>query len=165
MLTIKGIYEIEIVKSNAVIRFESPNTIMNQGKDLMLRAGLGFSDATTKTWYMGLLDGSVPACVTNYADTPSSKGWTELVSYANATRPIWPPDTIDPVTLNVTAYNSSKITFTTNATCSVVGIALFDIPTKLATTGSLWCATKFSTAQALELGDIISVRYKVTLGG
>lgn len=133
-----------------------PNIIMTAGRNYMLDAALRGQTAIT-TWYAGIIDnGSFTKIAA--ADTMSSHaGWVESTAYSEATRPTW---TAGPAGGGA-IRNSNSISVTLNAAVTARGAFLVSDSTKGGTSGTLFSAGKFATAEAYASGMVLTLQYVV----
>jgi hypothetical protein len=150
-LTIGQFYTLECYDVNGNLKWTEgfENLVVTEGRNHYL-------DATLKTgvasplWYVGLKNGVAAVA----GDVMSSKGWTELVPYSNATRPVYTTGAISSGSVDNSA---SKAVFTINATATVSGAFLTNNSTKSGTTGILLGAGNFATARDVLSGDTLNV--------
>ena len=131
------------------------NLVVDSGLDDVLTnyfKGAGY----TAAHYVGLKDtGTVVA-----GDTMAShSGWAELAIYSEATRQTL---TLGSVASKSVDNSASKATFTINATDDVYGAFLSTNNTKSGTTGVLYGAVDFSSAQSVVSGDVLLVTVTLT---
>jgi len=151
-----GVYTVTCVGADGQVKWADTfdNTVVTVGKALLLNAMFAGTTPIT-TWYLGLVDGaSAPSY--SVADTMASHaGWSEVVPYANATRPA--------AVFTATATNSiaaAAATFNINGTATVAGAFLVSNNTKSGTTGTLYSAGNFSTGnRSILSGDTLNVTY------
>ena len=131
-----------------------PNLVVTVGKnDLLEQYFLGSS--YTAAHYVGLkVAGSI-----NAADTMSSKSWTEITDYSNATRPTYTAAT---PAAGSTSNTASPAVFNINGTATVGGCFITTDDTKGGTTGTLFSAVDFSTARNVLNGDTLTVTYTIS---
>ena len=89
----------------------------------------------------------------------SHSGWAELAIYSEANRPTL---TLGSVASKSVDNSASKATFTINATDDVYGAFLSTNNTKSGTTGVLYGAVDFSSAQSVVSGDVLLVTVTLT---
>tara|TARA_R110000824_G_scaffold4299_2_gene20585 strand:+ start:3519 stop:4022 length:504 start_codon:yes stop_codon:yes gene_type:complete len=131
------------------------NLVVDTGLDDVLSnyfKGSGY----TAAHYVGLKDtGTVVA-----GDTMAShSGWAELAIYSEAVRQTL---TLGTVASKSVDNSASKATFTINASDDVYGAFLTTNNTKSGTTGVLYGAVDFSSAQSVVSGDVLLVTVTLT---
>lgn len=151
-----GSFKITCYAPDGSIRWEeeSPNLVVNAGKnDLLNRYFRG--SAYTAAFFVGLKTaGSIAA-----TDTMSSKSWTELTGYSNATRPTY--TTVSPTTQSITNAASPAV-FNINATATIGGCFITTSNLIGGTTGTLFSAVDFAAARSVVNGDTLTVTYSVS---
>jgi len=163
-----GVYTIQCFDAQGVLKWEaeSKNLVVNGGlQDMNAKYFTG--SAYTATWYLGLYGAGAsnnPAA----SDTMASHaGWTEIVPYSNATRPVCTfgiPTTANP---SVATNSASPASFSINATATVGGAFLTSNNTKSGTTGILFSAADFGAPgdRSVASGDVLNVTYTLSLAG
>jgi len=156
-LEISGRYDVRVLRDGKTI-FEDSfcNGITDEGKNEMLATM--FHSTAKATWYIGLL-----ASITNLSalDTMASHaGWTELTGYTSATRPAWAPDA--PSAKAIT--NATYLEFVLTAGATIYGLFAVNESTKSGTTGKLWSTAAFTAAGTFTNGDVVQVKYTVSIG-
>jgi len=114
------------------------------------------------TWYVALFESdTTPAAGTTYA-TPV---YTESAAYTEGARQAFTEAAASSKSITNSA---SKATFTMNATKTIYGAALVGggtdatDNTDTAGGGTLYCASKFSSAKSVESGDVLKVTVTIT---
>lgn len=109
-------------------------------------------------WYIGLkASGAVAG-----ADTmsPLTRSWSEITAYSEPTRRAFNPSA--PTSGSV--HNGASVaTFTINATVTIYGAFLADLPTKAGTGGLLYGAGNFASPQSAVNLDVINVTCTTTV--
>lgn len=143
---------------------ENHNLVVNVGlKDMNDKYFLG--SAYTATWYIGLY-GAGASNTPAAGDTMASHaGWTEVVTYSQATRPAATfavATTADP---SVITNSASAAVFSINGTTTVGGAFLTSNNTKGGTTGILFSASDFQSPgdRSVVNGDTLTVTYTFSL--
>jgi hypothetical protein len=163
-----GVYKIECHDAQGNLKWsaESKNLVVNGGlQDMNAKYFTG--SAYTAAWYIGLYGAGAsnnPAA----GDTMSSHaGWTEVVPYSNATRPVCTFGTPTTANPSVATNSASPASFTINATATVGGAFLTSNSTKSGTTGTLYSAADFGSPgdRAVASCDILTVTYTLSLAG
>ena len=164
----KGVYKIQCHDAQGNLKWEAeaPNLVVNEGlQDMNAKYFTGTT--YTAAWYLGLY-GSGATNSPAAGDTMSSHaGWTEVVAYSQATRPVCTfatPTTANP---SVATNSASPATFSINATTTVGGAFLTSSSTKSGTTGTLYSAADFSSPgdRSVTSGDTLNVTYTLSLAG
>jgi hypothetical protein len=133
-------------------------------ENLVVTAGLNkYLDATLKTglaspvWYVALKNtGTVVA-----ADTMASHaGWTENVTYSEATRVAWTPGAVAAGSVDNSA---SKANFSINGSTTIFGGFLTDTSAKSGATGILLGGGDFGASRAVISGDTLAVTVTCSL--
>lgn len=144
-------FKVECVRAGKLIWTEEfDNLVVTEGRNKYL-------DATLKTglaspaWYVGLKNsGTIVA-----GDTMAShSGWTENVTYSNATRPAWTPGTISGGSVDNSA---SRAVFNINGSTTIYGAFMTDNSTKSGTSGTLLGGNDFSASRSVISGDTLNV--------
>lgn len=136
---------------------EWDNLVVNQGLNYLLNTGLGGGTQST-TWFIGLThEGATPAA----GDTMGAHaGWTENVSYSQASRLTYTPGTASMLSMSNAA---SIATFFISANTSFRGAFLTTSPTKSGTTGTLYAVGNFSQLRSLASNDSLGITAKFTM--
>jgi len=163
-----GVYKIECHDAQGNLKWsaESKNLVVNGGlQDMNAKYFTG--SAYTAAWYLGLYGAGAsnnPAA----GDTMASHaGWTEVVPYSNATRPVCTFGTPTTANPSVATNSASPASFTINATATVGGAFLTSNNTKSGTTGILYSAADFGAPgdRSVASGDVLTVTYTLSLAG
>jgi hypothetical protein len=163
-----GVYKIECRDAQGNLKWEaeSKNLVVNGGlQDMNAKYFTG--SAYTAAWYIGLY-GAGASNTPAASDTMSSHaGWTEIVPYSNATRPVCTfatPTTANP---SVATNTASPASYNINATATVGGAFLVSNSTKSGSTGTLYSAADFGAPgdRSVVSGDILTVSYTLSLAG
>lgn len=152
----RGAFKIVCHAPDGSVRWEvdSPNLVVNQGKNDILNQYFRGS-AYSASFFVGLKGtGTVAA-----TDTISSKAWTEVTAYSNATRPTY--TTVAPTTQTIT-NSASPAVFNINGTATVAGCFIITNNTKGGTTGTLFSAVDFVASRNVLNGDTLTVTYNVS---
>ena len=164
----KGVYKIQCHDAQGNLKWEAsaPNLVVNGGlQDMNAKYFTG--SAYTATWYLGLY-GAGASNTPAAGDTMSSHaGWTEVVAYSQATRPVCTFGTPTTANPSVATNSASPATFSINATTTVGGAFLTSDNTKSGTAGTLYSAADFSAPgdRSVFSGDTLSVTYTLSLAG
>lgn len=163
-----GVYKIQCHDASGNLKWEakSANLVVNVGlQDMNAKYFTGA--AYTAAWYIGLY-GAGASNTPAASDTMSSHaGWTEIVPYSNATRPVCTFGTPTTANPSVATNSASPASFTVNATATVGGAFLVNNSTKSGTTGTLFSAADFGAPgdRLVANGDILNVTYTLSLAG
>lgn len=163
-----GVYKIECHDAQGNLKWsaESKNLVVNGGlQDMNAKYFTG--SAYTAAWYLGLY-GAGASNTPAAGDTMSSHaGWTEVVPYSNATRPVCTFGTPTTANPSVATNSASPASFTINATATVGGAFLTSSSTKSGTTGTLFSAADFGSPgdRAVASGDVLTLTYTLSLAG
>ena len=163
-----GVYKIQChdVSGNLKWEAESKNLVVNVGlQDMNAKYFTGSS--YTAAWYIGLY-GAGASNTPAASDTMSSHaGWTEVVPYSNATRPVCTFGTPTTANPSVATNSASPASFNINATATVGGAFLTSNNTKSGTTGTLYSAADFGSPgdRTVANGDVLNVTYTLSLAG
>ena len=163
-----GVYKIQChdVSGNLKWEAESKNLVVNVGlQDMNAKYFTGSS--YTAAWYIGLY-GAGASNTPAASDTMSSHaGWTEVVPYSNATRPVCTFGTPTTANPSVATNSASPALFNINATATVGGAFLTSNNTKSGTTGTLYSAADFGSPgdRTVANGDVLNVTYTLSLAG
>jgi hypothetical protein len=163
-----GVYAIQCFDAQGNLKWEaeSKNLVVNGGlQDMNAKYFTG--SAYTAAWYIGLY-GAGASNTPAASDTMSSHaGWTEIVPYSNATRPVCTFGTPTTANPSVATNSASPATFNINATATVGGAFLTSNSTKSGTTGTLFSAADFGAPgdRSVANGDVLNVTYSLSLAG
>lgn len=164
-VSITGRYDVKCLDADGNLKWEDSiqNLVVNVGKANILSVYLGAGTQTT-TWYMGLVDNTGYTAY-NAADTMSSHtGWSESVAYSNSTRPTVTFGTATASgggagSAGTGSIVSTAVTFTINASATILGAFLTTDSAKSGTTGTLYSAASFASSRAVISGDSLLVTY------
>lgn len=164
-VSITGRYDVKCLDADGNLKWEDSiqNLVVNVGKANILSVYLGAGTQTT-TWYMGLVDNTGYTAY-NAADTMSSHaGWSESVAYSNSTRPTVTFGTATASgggagSAGTGSIVSTAVTFTINASATILGAFLTTGSDKSDTTGTLYSAGSFASSRAVISGDSLLVTY------
>jgi hypothetical protein len=163
-----GFYTIQCFDAQGNLKWEakSKNLVVNVGlQDMNAKYFTG--SAYTAAWYIGLY-GAGASNTPAASDTMSSHaGWTEVVPYSNATRPVCTFGTPTTANPSVATNSASPASFNINATATVGGAFLTSNNTKSGTTGTLFSAADFGAPgdRSVANGDVLNVTYTLSLAG
>jgi hypothetical protein len=163
-----GVYTIKCLDAQGNLKWEakSKNLVVNAGlQDMNAKYFTG--SAYTAAWYIGLY-GAGASNTPAASDTMSSHaGWTEIVPYSNATRPVCTFGTPTTANPSVATNSASPASFSINATATVGGAFLTSSSTKSGTTGTLFSAADFGSPgdRSVANGDLLNVSYSLSLAG
>lgn len=159
-----GAFKIVCRAPDGSIRWESesPNTVVNAGKNDLLNQYFRGS-SYTGSFFVGLRNNGAISS----GDTMSSKTWTEITTYSNATRPAY--TTVSTTTQTIT-NSASPAVFNINGTAAVggcfivaaVGGVITTANNKGGTTGTLFSAVDFAAVRNVLSGDTLTVTYQVS---
>jgi len=161
-----GVYTIECVGADGKVKWaaDSRNLVVNEGlQDMNAKYFTGTTYSAT--WYLGLY-GAAASNNPVAGDTAATHaGFTEIVPYSNATRPVCTfgtPTTADP---SVATNSASPAAFNINATATVGGAFLISNNTKSGSTGVLFSASDFAAPgdRTVASGDTLNVTYTFSL--
>lgn len=161
-----GVFRVECFDADGNLKWdaESHNLVVNVGlQDMNTQYFKG--SAYTAAWYIGLY-GAGASNTPAAADTAASHaGWTEVVPYSNATRPVCTFGTATTADPSVISNSASPAAFSINATATVGGAFLINNSTKSGTTGTLFSAADFSAPgdRSVVSGDTLNVTYTFNL--
>lgn len=162
-----GRFDIECIGVDGKVKWKdsAPNLVVNVG--LAYMAGVALTSTTQiTTWYVGLW-GAVASNTPAAGDTMSSHaGWTENVTYSQATR-------VAITFVAATTANPSVVTnsvaaaFTANGTTTIGGAFLTSGSAKSGTVGTLFSGSDFTPPgdRSAVSGDTINVTYTMSLAG
>ena len=145
---------------------ESKNLVVNVGLQYMAGSALTATTQIT-TWYVGLY-GAAASNTPAATDTMASgqhPGWTENISYSEATRPVANFAAATNAMPSVVTNTANKAVFTMNATTTIGGAFLVSNNTKNGVTGTLFSAADFQAPgdRSVVSGDILNVTYQFSL--
>lgn len=163
-----GKYVVECFDKDGNLKWvaESKNLVVNVGLQYM--AGVALTSTTQITsWYIGLYGAAASNNPVGTDTMSSHAGWTENVTYSEATRPAATFAAATNANPSVVTNSASKAAFTINGTTTIGGAFLTSNNTKLGTTGTLFSAADFSAPgdRSVVSGDILNVTYTFSLAG
>jgi len=163
-----GRFEIKCHDKDGNLKWEaqSKNLVVNVGLAYMAGTALA-SVAQSTAWYIGLY-GAGASNTPAAGDTMSSHaGWTENVTYSNATRVAATFATATTANPSVVTNSASQAQFNINGTTTVGGAFLTSNSAKSGTTGTLFSAADFGSPgdRSVVNGDILYVTYTFSLAG
>ena len=163
-----GRFEIKCHDKDGNLKWEA------QSKNLVVNVGLAYMAGTALTsvaqitaWYIGLY-GAGASNTPAAGDTMASHaGWTEVVTYSNATRVAATFVTATTANPSVVTNSASQAQFNINGTTIVGGAFLTSNSAKSGTTGTLFSAADFGSPgdRSVVNGDILYVTYTFSLAG
>jgi len=155
-IEVKGAFKVICRAADGSVRWEDDlsNLVVTVGKNDLLDQYFRGSSYNA-AFFVGLKTaGSISA-----ADTMSSKSWTEITVYSNATRPAF---TAAVPVGGSTDNTASPAVFNINGTATVGGCFITTNNTKGGTTGTLFSATDFAVARSVLSGDTLTVTYTIS---
>lgn len=151
-----GQYRWEHLRNGKVVASGAiDNTVTVEGRNHMLNTEFrGGTQAAS--WFFGLVDDSAFGSNPDTDTMLVHPGWTEFVTYSQATRPQWSPAAASGGSLT----NVTTAVFTINGTGMVHGFFIASNSTKGGTAGVLWSSVPFTTGPLpVESGDEIRTTY------
>lgn len=151
----KGVFKVICRAADGSVRWKDDfaNLVVTVGKNDLLDQyfrGSGY----TATFFVGLKTaGSI-----SINDTMSSKSWTEITAYSNATRPAY---TTAAPSGGIITNSASPAIFNINGSAAAGGCFITTNSTKGGTTGTLFSAVDFSVVRNVLSGDTLSVVYQL----
>lgn len=132
--------------------FDNGSTYL--GLNYLLNTGFR-GTSPSSSWFCGLIaDGGSVALSPN--DTSASHaGWTELTTYASATRPAWSPSAASSGLLNL----ASAISYVSSGTSNIRGAFLANSSTKSSTTDLIYSTAIKATADTVTGGNTYQLFY------
>jgi hypothetical protein len=161
-----GKYIVECFDKDGNLKWtaESKNLVVNAGLQYM--AGSALTGTTPITpWYIGIY-GAAASNTPAATDTAASHtGWTEIVAYDEATRPVANFAVATNANPSVVTNAASKAVFTMNATTTVGGAFLISNNTRGGIVGTLFSAADFQAPgdRSVVDNDILNVTYQFSL--
>jgi hypothetical protein len=161
-----GVFTLKCFDKDGNLKWESAshNLVVNVGlQDMNTKYFSG--SAYTAAWYIGLY-GAAASNTPAAADTMSSHaGWTENVTYSQATRVAVTFGTATTADPSVISNSASPATFTINGTTTVGGAFLTTGSAKSGTAGTLFSASDFAAPgdRAVVSADTLTVTYQFSL--
>ena len=155
-IEVSGVFKVVCRAADGSVRWEDDisNLVVTVGKNDLLNQYFRGSSYTA-AFFVGLKTaGSI-----NATDTMSSKSWTEITDYSNATRPAF---TAAVPSGGSTDNSASPAVFNINGTATVGGCFITTDNTKGGTTGTLFSATDFPIARNVLSGDTLTVTYTIS---
>ena len=138
--------------------------ICNEVKDDAINSFLNVffdSEAATANWFIGLID-NTGFTATATADTAAlHTGWSEFVTYDEAVRQTWTPNTS---TAKSTSGNVAAFTVGTVAVGQKVqGLFVINESNKAGSTGLMFSTGVFAAPTEILTGELLQVTYTVRL--
>jgi len=161
-----GLFEIKCHDKDGNLKWEaqSKNLVVNTG--LAYMAGSALTSTTQVTsWFLGLY-GAGASNTPAAGDTMASHaGWTEVVTYSNATRVAATFVAATTANPSVVTNSASPATFNINGTTTIGGAFLTSGSAKSGTTGTLFSAADFGAPgdRSVVASDTLSVTYTFSL--
>jgi hypothetical protein len=155
-LKIGGVFRVQVYNADGTLAHEESfkNGVTNAGLNHALSIELG-GGTQVGTWYMGLINNAGFSSLAAADTMASHAGWTELTSYAEATR-----EAISFAAASGQAITTSAVCeFTINATVAVNGAFINSVSTKGGTLGTLFAHGSFTSVQNLSSGQLLRVDY------
>lgn len=161
-----GVFTARCIAPDGSVKWEvsRPNLVVNQGlQDMNTKYFKGAS--YTATWYVGLYGAAASNNPTANDTAASHPGFTEIVPYSNATRPVATFGTATTADPSVIDTSASPASFSINATATVGGAFLISDSTKSGSAGVLFSASDFGSPgdRAVSTGDTLLVSYTFSL--
>ena len=156
-----GVYTFTCVDKEGNVKWvdDLDNLVTTVGKNFALDTVLAGSSYTA-TWYMGLITNTSYSAVAAGDTMASHAGWLESSNYSQAARPTaaWSAASAGSKAL------SAALTFSINASDTIVGAFLVTVATKSGTTGTLYSAGAFTGGnKTVASGDTLSVSYTASM--
>lgn len=130
------------------------NGIVTVGKNSLL--DVYFRNQTQiANWYMGQIDNSGFSALADADTAASHGGWTEFVTYNEATRPEW--TAIAAASGSIT--NTTSVTFNITGSGTLYGMFMISNNTKAGTTGTLWATAAYNAPKVVNNGDQVKLTY------
>ena len=137
----------------------SHNLVVTEGLNYIVGVALAAVTPIT-AWYVAIFSGDVVVAGTWTAANFTANS-TELTAYTAASRPAWTPGAVASGAVNSFA---SKAEFVSTADAITVrGAALLSASAKSSVVGTLLGASRFTSAKALDTGEILDVGYGIEL--
>ena len=160
-----GVFHVKCFDKDGSLKWEEENhnLVVNEGLQYMVNTAL---DATAQTtlWYLGLYGAGATNSPAAGDTMLSHGGWTENVTYSQATRPQCVFGTASLADPSVISNSASVAVFSINGTTTVGGAFLTSSNTKSGTTGILFSASDFTGGdRAVISGDTLNVTYTFSL--
>jgi len=156
-IKLSGRYKLQHFRAGVLLEErEYDNGVVDVGITSIL--DINFRDAATKLtlWAIGMI--ADPATLAAADVMSSHAGWTEFVSYAEATRPLWAPAAAAAKSIS----NSVARDFNINGSGTIHGTFTVDQDTKGGVTGTLWATAAFGSPIVVNAADLIRITYTVS---
>lgn len=157
-VSIGGEFMYELVRDGFVIdTWTEKNLVTTEGLNHLMNVTFKAS-TQAGTWYIGLFEGNYTP---NAADTAAAfpAAATETTAYDETSRQVW---NTAAVATGVLTNTANKATFTINDSKTIYGMFLTSASAKSATSGTLFSATRFSSARDVIDNDELRVTYVLT---
>ena len=152
-----GVFTVQCLDADGNVKWseEFPNLVVNTG--LQYLNTQVFKGVTyTASWFMGIINTGATYAAGN--TMASHSGWTENISYSQATRPTMAFGTAS--TADPSVIVSTAVVFTMNASGTIAGAFVTTDNTKNGTSGTLFSAGNFTVGdRAVVSGDTLNVTY------
>lgn len=157
-LQVGGRFHIEHIRAGEVIDIEDvTNLVTNEGLDHLLNT-VFHGGTQINSWYLGLFEGNyTPTAAATAASIVNAA--TECTAYDEAQRQEYKEGAASAQSITNSA---DKATFTMNANKTVYGAFLASNPTKSATSGTLFSATRFASPKQVADDDQLLLTYTFT---
>ena len=157
-VAVGGVFSFELVRNGEVIdTWHEHNLVTTEGLNHLLN--VAFKAGTQSgTWYVGLFEGNYTPVAGDTAATFVAAA-TESTAYDETSRQLW---NTDAVSAGVVNNGTNKAIFTISATKTLYGMFLTSASAKSATSGTLFSATRFSSARNVLDNDELRVTYTLT---
>lgn len=156
---LENYYLVECIGPDGKLKWEDHiiNLVVNAGLNDSLDKHLKGSSYTA-AWYVGLCSGTPTFAA---GDTMASHaGWAENQDYSSATRPAL---TLGAVSGQSVDNSASKASYSINATATIGGAFVVNLPTKGQTSGTLYGGGAFTGGnRSVQNGDTLNVTVTAT---
>lgn len=159
-LTPEGVWSLQHIRNGEVIGCQPVifNGITDEGKTSNL--DVYFRNQTQlASWYFGLVDNSGFTAFDDADVMTSHSGWSEFVTYSEATRVQWSPDAAASNSIS----NATPATINITATATLKGGFIVSNSTKSGTSGTLWATVAFTSNVDVVNGDQLKLTYTVNM--
>ncbi len=135
------------------------NDITNEGKNDIFNVYFNNGTQTANnSWFIGLINQAGFSALAATDVMSSHAGWTEFISYTQATRVAWGSG----AAAGQSVTNATPATFNVNAAGTLIGVFIPTNSAKSGTTGKLWATALFGADVPVTNGDELKITYTVS---
>ena len=161
-LKFKGEFVLECLEPDGSLAWREPihNMTLLAALTDVLAVYLGAGTQKT-TWYLGLIDNSGFASLSNADTAASHPGWTENTAYSGGVRPTWTPG----AAAGQAITNPTATTFPMTGTGTIKGAFLISDSTLGGTAGLMFATGSFLSNRLVVSGQSLKAGYSCSGAG